>query len=341
MNNQPTIYDISKKAGVSIATVSRVLNGSDNVREKTRQKILNVMEECGYKPNAFARGLGLNSMKTVGIMCADSSDLYLAKAVYYIERSLRENGYNSVLCCTGFEHQTRMESLELLLSQHVDSIILVGSNYVREKSSENRYIIEGSERVPIMILNGYLKADNIYCIICDDEKAIRDTTLSLIDSGSKSILYLHSGNTYSEKKKLSGFRKAFRKRHIELNSDRIRCFTGSHEDIEGVKDYLQSIKKEGTEYDSIVCSQDFLAVGAMKYAHYNGINVPNELQIVGYNDSILAQSTEPSLTSVNNRLEDMCSELVRTFINVLSEKSPEQLTKFNASVICRGSTKKL
>ena len=64
-----TIYDISEKAGVSIATVSRVLNGSSNVREKTKQKVLAVMQECGYTPNAFARGLGLNTMKTIGFMC--------------------------------------------------------------------------------------------------------------------------------------------------------------------------------------------------------------------------------------------------------------------------------
>lgn len=74
-----TIYDISKKAGVSIATVSRVLNGSSSVSEKTKEKVLNVIEQCGYTPNAFARGLGLNTMKTIGIMCADSSDIYLAR----------------------------------------------------------------------------------------------------------------------------------------------------------------------------------------------------------------------------------------------------------------------
>ena len=75
------IYDVSKKAGVSIATVSRVLNGNDKVSEKTRQKVLEVMEECSYTPNAFARGLGLNSMKTIGVMCADSSYPYQAKAI--------------------------------------------------------------------------------------------------------------------------------------------------------------------------------------------------------------------------------------------------------------------
>ena len=81
------IYDVSKKAGVSIATVSRVLNGNHNVSEKTRSKVISAMKELDYTPNIFARGLGLNTMKTIGIMCTDSSDTYLANAVYYVEQS--------------------------------------------------------------------------------------------------------------------------------------------------------------------------------------------------------------------------------------------------------------
>ena len=83
-----------KKAGVSIATVSRVLNGSENVSAETRKKGSCSTEACDYTPNAFARGLGLNSMNTIGILCADSSDLYLANAVYHIEQELRANNYN-------------------------------------------------------------------------------------------------------------------------------------------------------------------------------------------------------------------------------------------------------
>ena len=86
------IYDVSRRAGVSIATVSRVLNGNPNVSEKTRTKVHAVMEELGYTPNVFARGLGLGTMKTIGIMCSDSSDPYLANAIYYLERQLRIHG---------------------------------------------------------------------------------------------------------------------------------------------------------------------------------------------------------------------------------------------------------
>ena len=118
------IYDISQKAGVSIATVSRVLNGSEKVSEKTRKKVLAVMEENSYTPNAFARSLGLNSMHTVGILCSDSSDVYQAQAIYYLERELRKNSYASMLCCTGCELLEKQSYLNLLLSRNVGLRIL-------------------------------------------------------------------------------------------------------------------------------------------------------------------------------------------------------------------------
>ena len=98
-----TIYDISSKAGVSIATVSRVLNGSDKVSVQTKERVLQVIDECGYEPNAFARGLGTGSMKTIGILCADVADIYLANAVSFLERELRQNGFDTILNCTGHQ----------------------------------------------------------------------------------------------------------------------------------------------------------------------------------------------------------------------------------------------
>ena len=94
---QHTIYDISKKAGVSIATVSRVLNNSPKVSQKTKERVLEIINESGYEPNAYARGLGSGSMKTIGILCADVADIYLANAVSFLEKNLRQNGFNTIL----------------------------------------------------------------------------------------------------------------------------------------------------------------------------------------------------------------------------------------------------
>ena len=190
-----TIYDISEKAGVSIATVSRVLNGSNNVSEKTKKKVLDVINQYEYTPNAFARGLGLNTMKTIGIMCADSSDPYLAKAIYYIEQKLRANGYDSILCCTGYNLDTKASSMNLLITKKVDGIILVGSNFIYEKEEDNKYITDAAVQVPVMLLNAAMDAPNVYSVVSDDFTSMYDATLEMIRSGVKDILYFYNSTS--------------------------------------------------------------------------------------------------------------------------------------------------
>ena len=172
------IYDISKQAGVSIATVSRVLNGSDKVSPSTREKVLQVIEQNSYTPNAFARSLGLNSMHTVGILCADSSDVYLASAIYYLERELRQNSYASMLCCTGYHLEEKKKYLQLLLSRNVDALFFAGSNFVEDTEKNNAYLFEAAGKVPVFILNGYLAGDRIYSVLCDDRLAVNEMTES-------------------------------------------------------------------------------------------------------------------------------------------------------------------
>lgn len=104
------IYDIAKLSGVSIATVSRVINNSPKVSEKIKKKVWDVMNEYDYTPNVFARGLGLNSVKTVGLVCPDVSDRYMASAIAYLEKNLRKYEYDSILMCSGFDYEGKVEA---------------------------------------------------------------------------------------------------------------------------------------------------------------------------------------------------------------------------------------
>ncbi len=333
-----TIYDISKQAGVSIATVSRVLNGSANVKPKTKKKVLDVIEQCGYTPNAFARGLGLNSMNTVGILCADSSDLYLAKAVYHIERNLRAGGYHAVLCCTGYDHEDMKASLSLLLNQRVDSVIMVGSTFIAADSGDNQYIREAATQVPIMLLNADLDCPNVYCTMCDDFKSMQDATLALLNKGITDILYLYNSNSYSGKKKLTGYQSAYLMKDIPLNKQYQQFFNGTHEDIDGVCKFLNDLRKKGLEFRAVIASEDMLAAGAIKYAKMNQIDVPGELSVIGYNNSLLTTCSEPEITSVDNHLETLCSQLVKTCIGTLNGEEMPQKTIFSGELVHRAST---
>lgn len=331
------IYDISEKAGVSIATVSRVINGNTYVSEKTKKKVLEVIEECGYTPNAFARGLGLNTMKTVGILCADSSDPYIASAIYFIEQELRRNNYDAILCCSGYELEDKEKYLNLLLSKRTDAIILVGSNFVEVEDVKNLYIKEAAKSVPIMIINGALGGDNIYCTLCDDYHAIFEATKALLSTGCKNVLYLYNAKSYSGNKKLSGYLAAIESNlKTRKKEDYIQYINGS---ITDVKNHLTSLYKKGLTFDAIVTADDSLAIGALKFAKENKLVVPEKLSIIGYNNSIISQCSDPELTSIDNKLEAVCNNCITTLMGVFRGQEVPLKTVFSAEIIKRDTSR--
>lgn len=332
-----TIYDISEKAGVSIATVSRVLNGSTNVSEKTKNKVLAIIKECGYTPNAFARGLGLNTMQTIGILCADSSDSYLARAVYFLEQRLRANGYDSLLCCTGYDFAMKQKYLELLLSKKVDSVILVGSNFISSKDSDNDYIRLASKKIPVMLLNASFDHANVFCTLCDDFQGMYHATSTLLQEGRRRILYLYNSNSYSSQRKFSGYQSAMNDHKLFLE-ELTHYYSGNMDDLCAIEADLQQLTDSGIQYDAVIASEDKLAIGALKYALRTGKKIPLDLSIIGYNNSLLTQCCTPELTSVDSHLETLCNQLVITLMGVLEGNEMPKQTVFSSELMKKGTT---
>ena len=328
------IYDVSKKAGVSIATVSRVLNGNKNVSDKTKEKVLSVMEELGYTPNIFARGLGLNTMHTIGILCSDSSDAFLANAVYYLEQALRKNGYESFLCCTGYELENKKNYLRLLLSKRVDAVILVGSHYLEANKADNDYIIAAANEVPVMMINGYLNHPNIYCTLCDDYQAVYDAVARLAAHGRKHFAFLYRSDSSSSRTKIKGFRDGMEAAGLAVSEDAIRLCPN---DIPSTKSILTDLYKEGTAYDAILTSEDCLAVAAVKFAGATGLRIPEDVEIVGYNNSLLGICTEPELSTLDNHVETLSITTVNTLMRVLQGADVPNKTMISNDFIVRGT----
>lgn len=331
------IYDISEKAGVSIATVSRVLNGNSSVSEKTRQKILKVMEETGYQPNVFARGLGLNTMNTIGVLCADSSDLVLASAVYRTEQELHRNHYNALLGCTGYQWEDRVKYMSLLLSKRVDGMILVGSNFVEQDPEKNRYIAEAAKEIPVMVINGYLDAPNVYCTVCDDQEIMRRVTGTFLEKTDR-ILYLYRSLSYSARQKLEGVKKAYEDAGKTPEPEDQILFNGT---IRQAAQLLKNKWEQGSRWDVILTSDDELAIGAYKFAVCQGIRVPEDLQIAGYNNSEISICCEPELTTVDNHMEDSSKRTVEILMKLLSGEQVPKKTVISGDIIVRGTTRDL
>lgn len=334
-----TIYDISEKAGVSIATVSRVLNGSGSVSEKTRKKVLDVISRYEYTPNAFARGLGLNTMKTIGILCADSSDLYLAKAVYYIEQKLRLNGYDSILCCTGYDLEAKAAAVNLLINKKVDALILAGSNFIYENDADNQYVTDAAAQLPLMLLNAALDAPNVYSVISDDFTSVYEATLQMISGGVRDIVYFYNSASYSGKKKLAGYLAAMEEKKLMNGAELVQFYQGSHEDIPAMTEHLKKLHSGGTRFHGVIASDDTLALAAVKFAKLMGYSVPEDFSVLGYNNSILVNCCDPELTSIDNKLETLCQHLINTLMGVLSGNEMPKKTVFSGEIIWRGTTR--
>ncbi len=329
------IYDVSQKAGVSIATVSRVINGNQNVSEKTKQKVLNVMQELGYTPNVFARGLGLNTMKTIGILCLDSSDPFLANAVFYLEQNLRKYGYDIILCCTGYDLVNKQKYLQLLLSKRVDAVILVGSYFLETVRKDNAYLLEAANNIPIIILNGYLSHPNIYCSLCDDYQSVFDATTRLLESGRKRVLYLYHTKSYSGMQKLNGYKDAVAAFGMSVDESLLVL---AKNNMQQTQDILSKVYDEGLQFDAIMAAEDLLAVGAIKFAREKGLRIPEELSIIGYNNSLLSTACEPELTSVDNHIETLSITAVSSLMRVFEGHDVPNKTTISNDLILRGTT---
>ena len=333
------IYDISKRAGVSIATVSRVLNNSPHVSQTTRDRVMKVIEDSGYVPNAFARGLGLNSIQTIGLLCPNASDPYLAQALAFLERAFRSQGYDCLLTCTGKGPAARREGVEKLITRHVDGMVLMGSSFIESTGKGNDYIRQAAKQTPIVLLNGALPCERVYGVVCDDRRATREAAEFLMDTGCRRILYLYDSKNESGRRKLAGYREALEGRGVTAAEELLVCFDGDKQDIPRIRERLLALEATGVRFDAVLASEDSLAVGALTDARAAGLRVPEDVSIVGYNNSALCLYSEPELTSVDNKLRAICDQIVETMMGVLEGREMPQKTVFTAELIKRGSTR--
>lgn len=324
------IYDIADKAGVSIATVSRVLNGSPNVSTKTKEKVLRIIDEEGYTPNVFARGLNLNTMRMIGILCTDVSDIFYAKAISVIENALRQYGYDSLLCSTGNKLGDKQKYIDLLLAKRVDALILIGSAFREE--SDNSHIEKASSKVPVMIINGLIDLPNTYCITCDEYTAMYDNVVALIKRGCHDILYLYDVESYSGMQKLNGYRAALKDCGLPITSSLILKVDKTPAAIEAA---MTDFINRKISFSAVLASEDLLATSAMYILYQKGYKIPEDIPVIGFNNSLLCECTIPKLTSVDNMLDTLCNTAVNVLRDVFDNKTVTSKMTLSAKLVER------
>ncbi len=227
--------------------------------------------------------------------------------------------------------------LNLLVNKKVDSVILVGSAFIADNDAENDYIREAAKEIPVLLLNGDFDCENVYCALCDDFKSVLQATARLIENGIEDILFLYDSKTHSALRKLSGYQSALTQKGLPLRAEYMQYFPGNHADLPSIAEFLSALDPAVT-YRAVVAADDNLAIGAVKFAHKKGLSIPNELSIIGYNNSILSTCCEPELTTVDNRLETLCHHIVNTLIGILNDNEMPQKVIFSGELVKRGTT---
>lgn len=324
------IYNIASEAGVSIATVSRVLNNSPSVSEKTKQKVLSVIGTHNYVPSSIAQNLSNRTTgNLIGIVCYNLKDIYYANAVSMLESALRRRGHHIILSCTGEDFLQKQKSIEMLITKQVDAVILIGSVFLDEYGN-NAYLLNAAKHCPLLIINGNVRSDNIYSFYCDDFSAVKNC-VAIMREKHENFLFLYDADTYSGNLKLNGFYAGMQECGLDPAGRAVRCDS----DAVSAGSCFNKLLDGGEKIDAVITANDVLAAGVLNAALRRGMRVPEDLSIVGYNNSIITQCTTPQLSSIDNGLEKLCELAVDGLSKLLRGEKIEGSTMIPPHLVAR------
>ena len=318
-----TIKDIAEKAGVSTATVSRVINGNCPVRPALRKRIETIIESNNYIPNAFARGISSGSMNTVGILCPTLADSVQTTYLSYIEENLRSSGFSSLVICNTGRESNKDPFLNTLLSKMVDAVIILGSSMTEYEDGTSFSV--AASKIPVVVVNGYVKTPGVYSVYCDEHEAIREIVTLYAGKGYRRILYLCDTNTFSGYQKMHGYQDGLKQAGYEFDPALVLKFTSTSDFRRSAKPgayslLLNAIAK-GLKFDAIVTADDILAAGAIEALYESGMLPGKDIPIVGFNNTQVADLVHPKLTSIDVLASELCSLAVMQLTGILEGKT--------------------
>lgn len=310
-----TIYDVAREARVSMATVSRVVNGNQNVKPETRNKVNEVIKKLNYRPNAVARGLASKRTTTVGVIIPDISNVYYSQLARGLEDIATMYKYHSIISNSDNDPEKEKEIFNNLLSKQVDGIIFLGGTI----SEEIKDLINQSS-VPVVVSGTNGKDDHIASVNIDFKQAAEEATQHMIEKGAKKFALV--GGDYSKKAQddvLQGLTKVLNQHHLEL--DEALHFSGKESYKEGIKAFE---KLQNNMPDAILSISDEQAIGILHSALDAGANVPEDLQILSFNNTRLVEMVRPQLSSVIQPLYDIGAVGMRLLTKYMNEEDIEE-----------------
>lgn len=329
-----TIKDVGTLAGVSVATVSRVLNNSEKVSPRSKKAVLKAIEELGYRPNLAAQSLAKNQTNTIGVLVGDVSDPFFGAMLKSIETVAYSNG-KQVLIGNGFHDEKReKEVVDLLINYRCDAIV------VHSKALSDKVLLDLAQEIPNMvILNRIVPGLEARCISLNNEHGSYLATSHLLAAGHKEIGFLASDHHIEDnEQRKSGYLRALKEFNISAPEEWISEAAPSEL---GGEEATQDLLSRSLSLTAIVCYNDIMAAGAMTVLNDNGFDVPKDISLVGFDDSSIARYLSPKLTTVKYPIAMMATIAAKLSINLCNGKLADAPPLFTPVLIKRQSTSEI
>ena len=294
-----TIQDVAKKANVSVATVSRVMNGNYPVKAETRDRVLKVIEELNYIPNMQARELTKQKSTTIGIVVPSINNMFFTELVNGIENEAKMNSLSIILACTNDDPEEEQKCINNFISRNVSGIIAAGPNTqnIRTKFYENI-----SHKIPIVFVNSEYCCSNISYVSANEALGAETALDYLKDNGHTDILFVRGKDSYSYDIKEKVY-KDFMTKYSHFDSSKIINIGNGNkiETVDNTMNIFLDILKDFS-FTAVFACNDLMAVGILNACKRLGIKVPNEISIIGFDNIPLSTLIEPKLTTIDQNM---------------------------------------
>ncbi len=329
----PTIKDVAKNAGVSYATVSRALNNHPEINEETRKKIFKIAAEMGYQPNAIAQGLVKKETKTIGLLIPDITNPFFPEVARGVEDAANMEGYSVFLCNTNWSEEQEEKYLEVLMKKQVDGIIIGPSS---ERLSHIKKVFHSGIKPTVFISR--ISYFNSTSILIDNINGARVAVEHLIDKGHRKIAFIGGlKDAFSNQDRLLGYKNALEINGIPINKDYI--LNGDFKRESGhytTKKMLQLVPRP----TAVFAANDLLALGAIQAIKEEGLTIPGDIAVVGFDDIGFAALPEIDLTTIAQPKYDMGKLAFLTLLDQMKggDSVINKKILLNPELIVRGSS---
>lgn len=327
-----TIKDVARVAGVSIATVSRILNGSAGVSEELAVRVAEAVDVLEYRPNALARALKERKSRSMGLVIPDIENPFFPALVRGVEDAARQHGYAVILCNSDGDPVEEDRYIQFLFSKQVDGILFIGG-----AESEGNLDLLAALPIPVVTLDRRSTAVKLSAVVCDNYQGAILAVEHLIKTDRKKIAFIGGPvNSSSAIDRRRGFFDTHNRFGLPVNERLV--YTGNYSFDNGYK--ITKALIESTEaFDAIFAANDMMAVGAIEALIENGIGVPENVAVAGFDDIRMAGWYKPALTTVRQPVYEMGQAAVTMLIKQISGTAEEVCEqKFLPELIVRKST---